>query len=208
MMRRARACLPLFAFVASLAAMACGGETIPPARESGASAPTATSATLAAEPTRTATPTAVLTATPSPSASPTPTPPTATATTATSTPEPTPEPPAIEYTPLTFGESRALRLQPQRARFLPRPSATSSANSWCSSARRPPPRAMAGDPARGPARGALGGPTTWAFEARCGGWARKLSWTDSRPQARAVRGADLWLWEHCRLATACSHLGP
>ena len=38
MMRRARACLPLFAFVASLAAMACGGETIPPARESGASA--------------------------------------------------------------------------------------------------------------------------------------------------------------------------
>ena len=112
MMRRARACLPLFAFVASLAAMACGGETIPPARESGASAPTAT-ATPKAEPTRTATPTAVPTATPSPSASPTPTPPTATATatptpgrTATPTPSPaatpTPDPtPAATATPIS-----------------------------------------------------------------------------------------------------------
>ena len=31
MMRRARPCLPLFAGFASLAAAACGGETIPPA---------------------------------------------------------------------------------------------------------------------------------------------------------------------------------
>ena len=104
MMRQVRAILPLCALLLSLAA-ACGGEGDPPAPGPAHQPATATATPPA---------TVVATATPSPTASPRPEP-TATATpsptptvTPTATPEPTPEQPAIEYTPLTMGEPRAL----------------------------------------------------------------------------------------------------
>ena len=119
MMRRARASLLLFAGFASLATMACGGETIPPPASPAHQPSTATAtATATGAPSPTSTPTAEATVTPSPTPAVTPTPtpiatatstplPTATATSAP-TPEPTPEPPATRYTPFTWGETREL----------------------------------------------------------------------------------------------------
>ena len=119
MMRRARASLLLFAGFVSLATMACGGETIPPPASPAHQSPTVTATP---EPSPTSTPTVAATSTVTPTVTPSPTPavtptpsPTATATstplptaTVTPTPEPTPEPPAIRYTPLTWGETREL----------------------------------------------------------------------------------------------------
>ncbi len=113
-MRRARAFLVLFACLLTLAAAACGGETIPPAPGPAHQSPTATESP---EPSPTATPTAASTVTATPTPVPTPTP--SPAATATHSPEPTPAPapeptatptppPATEYLPLTMGEPRAL----------------------------------------------------------------------------------------------------
>lgn len=107
MMRRARAFLPLFACLSSLATAACGGESIPPAPGPAHQSPTATvapSADPTATPTPATTPTATAFSTPAatpvstPSLEPPP----------TVTPTPTPGPHGIEFMPIARGEPRPL----------------------------------------------------------------------------------------------------